>query len=42
MPVDSANIRKLAELFNKYGVIDSLQIHKPGGPSIPEVYIAEQ
>ncbi|KAF2358902.1 La-type HTH domain [Trinorchestia longiramus] len=37
-----AGMEKLAEIFSKFGDIDSIQLHKPGGRSFPEIALAEK
>lgn len=42
IPEHLANMERLAEIFSKFGEIDSIQLHKPGGRSFPEVHLVEK
>ncbi|KAA0201172.1 hypothetical protein HAZT_HAZT005839 [Hyalella azteca] len=37
-----AAMDKLAEIFSKFGDVDSIQLHKPGVRSFPEILLAEK
>ena len=41
IPDQMATIQKMAEIFGKFGEIDSIQMHKPYGRSVPEIHLAE-
>ena len=42
IPDELAHIETMAETFGKFGDVDCIQMHKPGGKSMPEMVAAER